>query len=82
MNTINQIAQNIMSDILVPLAGGLVVIGWVIAGILYVTAKDDPGKIETAKKALIACVIGTFLVILAQTGNSVIDMISKSIGIT
>jgi len=47
------------------IAGSIVVIGWIVAGILYLTAAGSPEKTGTAKKALIACVIGTALVVLA-----------------
>ena len=43
----------------------VVVIGWVIAGILYLTAAGSPEKVGTAKKALFACLIGTALIALA-----------------
>jgi|SRR3989344_5127599 len=51
----------------------IVVIGWLIAGILYLTAAGNAGKIEIAKKALIAAVIGTVLVLLANTAFEIID---------
>ena len=46
----------------------IVVIGWVIAGILYLTAAGAPEKVKTAKGAMIAAIIGTVLIILAQSG--------------
>ena len=59
----------------------IVIIGWVIAGILYLTSSGEPQKMETAKKAMIACVIGTVLIALAYTGQEVINMISNALGI-
>lgn len=50
----------------------LVVVGWVIAGILYLTAVGSPEKMGTAKKALIAAIIGTVLVVIANSGVDVI----------
>lgn len=46
-------------------ATGIVLIFWIITGILFLTALGDPTKLATARKALIAAVAGTVLVILA-----------------
>ncbi|HCC59725.1 MAG: hypothetical protein A2402_02695 [Candidatus Staskawiczbacteria bacterium RIFOXYC1_FULL_37_43] len=46
----------------------IVVVGWVVAGILYLISAGSPEKTGTAKKALIAAVIGTILIILANSG--------------
>jgi len=54
------------------IGGSIVIIGWVIAGILYLTSAGSPEKTGTAKKALVACVIGTALVVLAASGTSII----------
>ncbi len=45
----------------------IVVIGWIIAGILWLTSGGSPEKTGLAKKAILACVIGTILVVLAAT---------------
>ena len=42
----------------------IIVVGWIIAGILYLTSAGG-SQMETGKKALMACVVGTILVILA-----------------
>ena len=47
------------------IGGSIVIVGWIIAGILYLTSAGSPEKTGTAKKAMIAAVIGTVLVILA-----------------
>ncbi len=52
--------------------GFIIVVGWIIAGILYLTAAGNPTKLETAKKALFACVVGTALVILAVSVEGII----------
>jgi len=44
----------------------LVIVGWAVAGILYLTSVGNPGRMDIAKKALIAAVVGTILVILAS----------------
>ncbi len=55
------------------IAGSIVVIGWFIAGILYLTAAGNPEKTGIAKKAMIAAIIGTVLVILATMAEAIID---------
>ncbi len=55
---------------------GVVVIGWIVAGILYLTAAGGP-RMEVAKKALIACVIGTMLIIIAATAKPFIAGVFK-----
>jgi len=47
-------------------ATGVVVVMWVVAGILFLLAAGDPGKLGTAKTGLIAAVIGTVVVIVAN----------------
>ncbi len=43
----------------------LIVVGWVVAGILYLTSAGSPERTGTAKKAIVAAVIGTVLIALA-----------------
>lgn len=75
-----ELAQSI-KDFLVTLGGVLVVVGWIVAGILYLTSGGDPSKTGTAKKAVIACVIGTVLVVLASAGyDAVKTFLSPIIG--
>lgn len=62
----------------IDIAVSIVIIGWVIAGILYLTAAGKPEKLEIAKKALIACVIGTLLVVLAMGSSTIIDIIKDA----
>ena len=66
----------------VSIATPIVVIGWIIAGILYLTAAGKPEKINVAKGAMIACVVGTLLIVLALGSAVVIEIISNAFGIT
>lgn len=50
----------------------LVVIGFVIAGILYLTAAGSPEKTKTAMGALKAAVIGTVIVIIATMAYGIV----------
>lgn len=49
------------------IADGVVVILWVITGILFLSAQGAPEKLNSAKKALLASVAGTVLVIVASS---------------
>ncbi|MFA6190392.1 MAG: hypothetical protein WC711_02665 [Candidatus Staskawiczbacteria bacterium] len=76
-DTATKIATNIQA-LMVTLGGAIVVIGWVIAGILYLMAAGDPGKVKTAKQAMIAAIIGTVLIVIAAGSYKVIEGIVKS----
>ena len=54
------------------IGGSVAIIGWVVAGILYLTSAGGE-RMATAKKALIAAVIGTVLVTLAQSAFVIIN---------
>lgn len=58
--------MSILSNVLqflLSIAGILGIIGLVIAGVLYLTAAGDTGRIALAKKAAIASVIGISIVL-------------------
>ena len=57
-----------VKDLAVTIGMAIVVIGWIIAGILYLTSMGDPSKAGIAKKAMIAALIGTVLVVIADLG--------------
>ncbi len=61
-----------IKDGFVTIGSAIVIIGWIIAGILYLTSAGGP-RMETAKKALIACVIGTVLIIISATATTFIS---------
>jgi len=54
------------------IGGSIVVIGWVIAGIIYLTAAGG-SRLEIGKKALVAAVIGTVLIILSASAASLVQ---------
>ena len=70
------IADNV-KGLTVTIGMSIVVIGWVIAGILYLTAGGGE-RLAVAKKALIAAVIGTVLVAIAVGGYPIISGIINS----
>jgi hypothetical protein len=65
--------------LVVSLGMALVVVGWIVAGVLYLMAAGNPEKIQTAKKAMIAAIIGTVLVVIAAAGYDVIKGLLKPI---
>lgn len=65
----------------ISIATPIVVIGWVVAGILYLTAAGAPDKINLAKGAVKACVIGTVLVVLAMGSTAIVDVIRNAFGL-
>jgi hypothetical protein len=54
------------------IASGIVVILWVVTGILFLSGSGDPSKLVAARKALMAAVAGTVLVIVAASAISII----------
>jgi hypothetical protein len=54
------------------IGGVIVVIGWIIAGILYLTSMGGE-KMATAKKAIWAAIIGTILIIIANVAATIIE---------
>lgn len=70
-----------VETVTIDIATPLVIIGWIIAGILYLTAAGSPEKLGIAKKALVASVIGTILVVLAIGSGYIISIISNALGI-
>ena len=69
---LNGTLQSIVTTF-VTVAGAVVVIGWIIAGLLYLTAAGAPDKLSTAHKAIFACAVGTAVVILAVSAKSIIE---------
>jgi hypothetical protein len=49
------------------IADGIIVILWIVTGILFLIAQGDPGKLKSAKTALFASVVGTALIIIANS---------------
>lgn len=70
---LNRIATNVMNAAST-VGAALAVIGFIIAGILWLTAAGSPTKLELAKKALMAAVIGTAILALAQGANILKDI--------
>ena len=70
------IVTNMMNYLLI-LVGILGVIGFVIAGIIYLTAAGDDGQIERGKQTMVYSIIG---VIVALVGVIVIKAVQGMLG--
>jgi hypothetical protein len=74
---INVCVSCILNNIFTPLwqlAAGLAVVMFIVAGILFITANGEPGKITTAKNALIWAVVG---IVVAVVAFSIVTIVGK-----
>lgn len=67
--------SNVIKMVMWPLFSGLVVIMFMYAGILYLTANGDPSRLTKAKSAVIWAVAGIAVGILAYSAQSLIGKI-------
>lgn len=74
--TITNIATSIMKWLLI-IVGILAIVGFVISGILYLTAAGDEDQIAKAKRAMIYSIIG---VIVALLGVVIITAVNSMLG--
>lgn len=74
--SVTDIVTNIMKWLLM-LVGILGVIGFVIAGILYLTSAGDQNQIDRAKKAMIYSIVG---VLVALLGLIILAAMRKLLG--
>jgi len=68
--------QNLMKWLL-GLLGFIAIIGFAIAGILYLTAAGDEDRQKTAKRAMLYCIIG---VIVALGGWVIWSAVKSALG--
>ena len=57
----------------ITIGSSIVVIGWVIAGILWLTSAGSPERVKIAKTALVAAVIGTAIIVLSLIAEPTIS---------
>ena len=76
--TIATLVDNVVVNVAWPIAIAAVVIFWLVTGILFLAAMGSPEKIGLARKALIAAVAGTIIIVLAA---SAIVIIKNTLGI-
>lgn len=59
----------------------LAVIGFVVAGILWLTSGGSPEKTGLARKALIAAIIGTIILVIAGATSDFVKIIKEVLNI-
>jgi len=79
-NTLDGLTCNLRNT-LITIGNTIVVIGWIIAGLLWLTAAGKPEKLNIAKTAITACVVGTILIVLADASGTIIAVIKSAFGI-
>ncbi|OGZ64036.1 MAG: hypothetical protein A3A98_03775 [Candidatus Staskawiczbacteria bacterium RIFCSPLOWO2_01_FULL_40_39] len=75
---INAIIYRFLDMVLWPIFGGLVIVMFIYAGILFVTAQGDPSKISTARKAVLWAVVG---IIVAFVAFSAVKLMREILGV-
>lgn len=63
--TLQQVVKT-AADNLALLAGSLSIIAFMVAGIMFISATGSPSRLQTAKIALLAAVVGIAIVVLAK----------------
>ncbi|MFH1968075.1 MAG: hypothetical protein ABIJ84_01665 [bacterium] len=76
--TIATLVDNVVVNVAWPVAIATIVIFWITTGILFLSALGSPDKLSLARKALIASVAGTIVIILAA---SAVVIIRNSLGL-
>lgn len=71
-NSLFGLLKTIINDILMPIGGVLAVLAFIYSGFLYVTARGNQTKIDTAHKALLYTAIGTAVILGAWVFATVI----------
>ena len=77
-NSLFDLLQKVINDILLPIGGILAVMAFIYSGFLYVTAQGNESKLATAHKALLYTSVGTAVLL----GSWVLaNVICKTIGL-
>ncbi len=84
MGAVPQVLTDVLkniSDVIKAIGTAMIVVGFVVAGIMYLMSGGAPDKMGTAKKALIASLIGAVVVILAYATNGIETIIKGILGV-
>lgn len=71
----NCVANNLLNIVVWPIFFALSVIMFIVAGFLYLTARGEPGKIQTANKAVIWAIVGIAIAIAGFSATTIINNI-------
>lgn len=66
----------------IAVGGILAVVGYIIAAILWLTSGGSPEKTGLARKALIAAVVGTVVLVIAGATDNFVTIIRQVLNIT
>ncbi|MBX4200787.1 hypothetical protein KW786_01520 [Candidatus Parcubacteria bacterium] len=76
------IIDRLLTLVILPIFSGLIIVMFVYAGFLFLTAQGDPAKISTAKKVIIWAIVGIIVAFLSYTiVNFISSILDPSIGI-
>ncbi len=70
--------NTLLNDLVWPIAAAIVLILFIMAGIIFLTAQGDAGKLATARSAVIWGVVGVIVIIVAF---SIISTIEALVGV-
>lgn len=59
--------SGVLTDFVLPLAGGAIVLTIIYGGALYITSAGDPQKIEKAKKTLMWAILAVILIVISYS---------------
>ena len=62
-------------NILSIIAAGVIVIMFIFAGFMYLTARGEPGKIQIANKTILWATIGVGVLVLASVTNRIYNLV-------
>ena len=64
-NPVSGVMKNIINYVVWPIAVGVVIVLFIMAGMIFLTAQGEPGKIETARKAVTWGVVGVIIILIS-----------------
>jgi len=76
-NSFGELLTNGILPAVAGLVGTLAVIMIIVAGILYLISAGNPGRIETAKKALIYAIAG---IVISMLATAAVSLIKSALG--
>ncbi|MFA4820188.1 MAG: hypothetical protein WC613_04495 [Candidatus Aenigmatarchaeota archaeon] len=68
-----------VARVIVIIAGIITVVLWVVTGVLFLAAQGAPEKLTKAKTALLGAIGGTVIVILAYSGQTIINIFTSAL---
>ncbi|MBI2050062.1 MAG: hypothetical protein HYT35_01225 [Candidatus Staskawiczbacteria bacterium] len=76
---LDKVLDNI-GKVVIAIGTALIVVGFVVAGVMYLASAGNTEKMGTAKKALVASIIGAVIVTLAIAANGIVQILNQILG--